>query len=85
MALIEKLLLSSLRAKNPEIAKMLQDSMNSGMSPKQAFNKFINNGNLNVSQLKEVKNFAKRFGLNIPDSEIQNLSDGTAPIKRDRF
>lgn len=66
------LLMTQLRAKNPQIASQISNAMNSGSNPQEIIKQML--GNANQEQIKSVLNQAKQFG--VPEDilkQVQNI------------
>lgn len=81
------MLLAKMEKTNPSKAKMLKTMYNSGKSPATAIRESAKNGEINIEQLEQLKNFyymGKKLGLkiNVPKSvwvEAENAIKNAKP------
>lgn len=61
----QTLALNLLQKKNPQMANMIRDYMQKGVDPNAILKQEIERGNLNMSQLNQIKNMSNQLGINI--------------------
>ena len=72
---IIQMLMTQLRTQNPQGYNMLNQMMQSGVSPQQFLNQMV--GNSNPQQMQQILQQAKQFG--VPDNflaQMQNMKKG---------
>lgn len=57
--------LNLLQKKNPQMANMIRNYMQKGVDPNVILKQEIERGNLNMSQLNQIKNMSNQLGINI--------------------
>jgi len=61
MNAVEQMLLTQLKTKNPQGYNMLIQMMNSGMNPKQALSKMLEEGIVSNDQIQQATNIAGTY------------------------
>lgn len=73
----KQMAMQGLQQSNPQIAKVLQDCMNSGMQPAQILSQAIEAGQINYNQFCQFKNVVNQYSRFLPfkidQSELNNL------------